>query len=92
MQCRQCGTEIADKAIVCFRCGAGTSDPVRKAAPIKPRRSPLVPTVIVLVLVLATVYLGYLSRSAANPEPLQIGAGLTLGAAVAVLLARVLRR
>ncbi len=24
MQCRACGTEIADKAIVCFRCGAPT--------------------------------------------------------------------
>ena len=92
MQCRQCGTEIADKAIVCFRCGAGTTDPVRKAVPITPQRSPLVPVVIVLVLVLAAVFLGYLSRSAANPEPLQIGAGLTLGAAIAVLLTRVLRR
>jgi hypothetical protein len=26
MQCRACGTEIADKAIVCFRCGAPTMD------------------------------------------------------------------
>ena len=34
MQCRSCGTEIADKAIICFRCGAGTTDPVRQAARI----------------------------------------------------------
>jgi len=27
MQCRECGTEIADKAIVCFRCGTPTLDP-----------------------------------------------------------------
>ncbi|HSG00267.1 MAG TPA: hypothetical protein VLA20_04010 [Vicinamibacterales bacterium] len=26
MQCRSCGTEIADKAIICFRCGAPTLD------------------------------------------------------------------
>jgi hypothetical protein len=26
MQCRACGTRIADKAIVCFRCGAPTLD------------------------------------------------------------------
>jgi hypothetical protein len=24
--CRQCGTAIADKAIVCYRCGAPTAD------------------------------------------------------------------
>jgi hypothetical protein len=34
MQCRSCGTEIADKAIVCYRCGAGTTDPVRKPVPL----------------------------------------------------------
>ena len=27
MKCRACGTEIAAKAIVCFRCGAATADP-----------------------------------------------------------------
>jgi hypothetical protein len=27
MLCRSCGTEIADKAIVCFRCGAPTAAP-----------------------------------------------------------------
>ena len=30
MNCRNCGTEIADKALICFRCGAATTDPVRK--------------------------------------------------------------
>ena len=34
MQCRNCGTEIADKAIVCYRCGAATTDPVRKPVPV----------------------------------------------------------
>ena len=27
MVCRQCGTAIADKAIVCFKCGAATAVP-----------------------------------------------------------------
>ena len=26
MTCRQCGTTIADKAIVCYRCGTPTAD------------------------------------------------------------------
>jgi len=32
MQCRACGTEIADKAIVCFRCGAPTMEPAQVGA------------------------------------------------------------
>ena len=38
MNCRSCGTEIADKALICFRCGAATSDPVRQ--PYVRKRSP----------------------------------------------------
>ncbi len=26
MQCRNCGTEIADKALICYRCGTATTD------------------------------------------------------------------
>jgi uncharacterized membrane protein YvbJ len=92
MQCRQCGTEIADKAIVCFRCGASTTDPVRKAVPIKARRRPLLPAGVILVLVLLALYMGQVSRTAANPEMPQLAAGLAFGAAMAVLLLRILRR
>ena len=92
MQCRHCGTEIADKAIVCYRCGAGTSDPVRKAAVIKPRPSPLIPGVVIVVLVLAALYLAQVARAAANPELPQLAAGLAAGAAVVVLILFVLRR
>lgn len=92
MQCRQCGTEIADKAIVCFRCGASTTDPVRKAVTVKRRRSPLLSAVVIVVLLLIALYLGQASRTAANPELPQLAAGLALGAAIAVLLLRILRR
>jgi hypothetical protein len=92
MQCRHCGTEIADKAIICFRCGASTTDPVRKAAPLKPKRSPWLLAVVVLVLVLVALYLGQLSRTAANPQLPQLAAGLALGIAVVVLLIGIFRR
>jgi uncharacterized membrane protein YvbJ len=92
MQCKQCGTEIADKAIICFRCGAGTSDPVRKAVPLKPRRNPFVSAGVLIVLLLLALYMGQASRTAANPELPQLAAGLALGAAVVVLLLRILRR
>jgi uncharacterized membrane protein YvbJ len=92
MKCRQCGTEIADKAIVCFRCGAGTTDPVRKAVPVKARGNPLLSAGALIVLVLLALYMGQAARTAANPELPQLAAGLALGAAVVVLLLRILRR
>jgi hypothetical protein len=92
MQCRQCGTEIADKAIVCFRCGAGTSDPVRKAVPVKPRRSPVVSAGVLIALLLVALYLWQVARTAANPELPELAAGVALGAAAVVLLLAILRR
>lgn len=44
MTCRSCGTEIADKALICFRCGAATSDPVRQ--PYVAKRTPSLPMTI----------------------------------------------
>ena len=92
MTCKHCGTEIADKAIVCYRCGAATTDPVRKPVHIAQRRSPLLPAGVVAVLVLLAVYMAYLSRTAANPDLPQLAAGLALGAALAVLVRTILRR
>lgn len=92
MLCRSCGTEIADKAIVCFRCGAGTTDPVRRAAKIVPRRPPLVALVSMVALLVLGIYLAQASRTAANPEMFELAAGLCGGAALTVLLVRILRR
>ena len=92
MQCRQCGTEIADKAIVCYRCGAATTDPVRRAVPVKPRRSPLLSFVAAAILVLLALYMGYASQTAADPGRWQTVAGALAGAAVLVIVLRLLRR
>ena len=92
MLCRNCGTEIADKAIVCYRCGTATTDPVRKAVPVKPVRSPLVSFVAAAVLLLMALYLGYASRTAADPDRWQTIAGALAGAAVMVIVLRMLRR
>jgi hypothetical protein len=92
MQCRTCGTEIADKAIVCYRCGAATTDPVRTAVPIKPRRSWLLSLVVAVVLLLLALYLGQASRTAADPNGLQLAAGFLAGVALAVLIVRAVRR
>lgn len=92
MLCRQCGTEIADKAIVCYRCGAGTTDPVRKPAPIRRRSNPLLSFVLVALLLLLALYMGQASRTAADPDTLQTIAGICVGAALMLFILRIVRR
>ena len=59
MICRNCGTEIADKAIVCYRCGTATADPVRKPVEIRPRRGRAVPILVAILLALAALFFGW---------------------------------
>jgi hypothetical protein len=94
MQCRQCGTEIADKAIVCYRCGTATTEAVRKAVPVRVtgRRNSLLSIGAIAGLLLVALVMGQVSRTAANPELPQLAAGLALGVALLVLLMRFLRR
>jgi hypothetical protein len=58
MLCRSCGTEIADKAIVCYRCGAATTDPVRKPVQLRRGRRGLAPLVLLILLILLAVLAG----------------------------------
>ena len=92
MKCRTCGTEIADQASVCYRCGTATTDPVRAPAPIRRRRNPLLSVAIAAVLLLLALYLGQASRTAANPDRWQTIAGVLVGAAAMIVLLRLLRR
>ena len=60
MQCRNCGTEIADKALICYRCGTATTE--AKYQPyVAPKRrlgpTILVPALILLLLVLLAFFL-----------------------------------
>jgi hypothetical protein len=51
MQCRHCGTEIADKALICYRCGAATTDPQFKPpAPARGTRWTLIVALVVLLI------------------------------------------
>ncbi len=58
MLCKHCQTEIADKALICYRCGNATTEP-RIKPPMetslfeRPRRSRLPLVVIVIAIILA---------------------------------------
>lgn len=91
MQCRNCGTEIADKAIICYRCGAGTTDPVRKAVPIgASRRGPsLIAGIVPLVLALAALAA---ADASGYPREMDIAAIVLACVGALLLIARLLRR
>ena len=63
MICKYCGTQIADKALICYKCGNATTEPRIKPpseGPLfdRPRRSP-VPVIIVVLIVLALILLAW---------------------------------
>jgi len=53
MKCRNCGAEIADKALICYRCGVATTEARYKPADLHDKRSPFSrPSIIWIVLVI----------------------------------------
>ena len=54
MICRHCGTDIADKALICYRCGTATTEAKFKPADLRRRRpSSLRLFIVVMAAVLA---------------------------------------
>jgi uncharacterized membrane protein YvbJ len=67
MICKYCGTEIADRALICYKCGHATTEPRIKPPDEsslfeKPRRSRLPMVVIVVLIVLTILIAWYLGR------------------------------
>ena len=93
MICQDCGTEISDKAIVCFRCGRSTSAPAPAPGRVAPgRRAGTQPLwlAVTALLVLAAGGL-YMATAAAGRVPPSLS--YTVAALAAVVLAwRILRR
>jgi branched-subunit amino acid transport protein len=88
MICRNCGTEIADKALVCYRCGTATFEAQRRPPAPASSASPLVGVIALAALVLAAVYLGSAGSDAVPAwVPYVIG-----GLAAVVLVWRLLSR
>ena len=63
MKCNYCGATIADKALICYRCGNATTEPRIKPPDDvslfeKPRRSriPLVAVVVLILLALLAAW------------------------------------
>ena len=57
MQCRNCGASIADKALICYKCGTATTEAKYQPAPLPGKGAFASRTLIVTVLVIAVVVL-----------------------------------
>jgi len=55
MQCRNCGTEIADKALICYRCGTATTE--AKYQPYVKQKGRRTSTIIYVVIAVALLVL-----------------------------------
>ncbi len=73
MTCRYCGTEIAAKALICYRCGNATTEP-RVTPPAdgplfeRPRRSRL-PMVLIVLLILIAALIAAWATGMFTPAP-----------------------
>jgi hypothetical protein len=84
MICTNCGTEIADKALICYRCGQATSEPrITPPAPGARPRSSLASAIALIVLAVAGVFMGQAGK---GDVPHYVGYGLAALAAVALVL------
>jgi peptidoglycan/LPS O-acetylase OafA/YrhL len=84
MQCRNCGAEIAAKALICYKCGTATTEAKYQPAalPTRSSRSGLLLTVIALALLAAVVL--YLER-ASNAGSQQWVTYVAVAAAVIII-------
>jgi hypothetical protein len=91
MTCKHCGTEIAEKAIICYKCGNATVEAQRTPAPLP--KAPggwaarLTATLALVALIIAGLFLG----RAGTDVPPEVSYGLAGLAAVIVVL-RILQR
>lgn len=81
MTCSNCGIEIADKAIVCYRCGHPTVAARRKPAALPSRGRSLIVTLAFVVLMLSGLFLGQAGTDALPPE-----VGWAIGVLSAIIL------
>ena len=77
MKCRECGTEIADKALICFRCGASVQEPVHKPYVAPKRKRPLIVYLVFAIIVLIGL-VAYLFAESKDEQEIRRSGGISL--------------
>jgi hypothetical protein len=90
MICRNCRTEIADKALICYRCGTPTTEArFKPAAPPRAARSAvfIVAMIAIVLIALTTAYVVF-TRSAHSGTV----SGIVVAAALLIVVVRAVAR
>jgi uncharacterized OB-fold protein len=82
MTCRQCGTEIADKALICFRCGAATTEP--RIPPPRAGRPAASRGPVVLAMIVLAVSALVMGQVVTDQVPREVGYALAVLGLVAI--------
>jgi hypothetical protein len=90
--CRNCGTEIADKALICYRCGTATTEAKFKPPPMPRRSSAIRSIVLVLVLLLAVALIMYGERVSSGAVPRALTVTIAVVAAILLVVRMIARR
>jgi len=86
--CRNCGTEIADKALICYRCGMATAEPrVKPSARPPAGRGGIAALLALVVLAVAGLFMSVAAHGAFPREAGYVVAAL----AVIAIVWRVIR-
>lgn len=79
MICRNCGAEISDRAIVCYRCGTPTETPEPATRGSGRTRSRLIPIVAAFaIVVIGALYMSMAVRGDAPPLVYWLMLGLAM--------------
>jgi membrane protein YdbS with pleckstrin-like domain len=92
MICRTCGTEIAEKALICYKCGNATTDPLVQPPSARSRRSRAGLIVTFAALVLLAAVAAVLARSSPSGTPPAVTWAVAAIAIVIVALRAYARR
>jgi hypothetical protein len=87
--CRKCGTEIAAKALICYRCGAATTEPLFKPAASKGRSALVIATLLAIALLVSVA--AYIGRTPAG-ETSHLLSWVAVAAAVVIVALRAYAR
>lgn len=89
MTCRQCGTRIADKALICYKCGTATTE--AKYAPVPIARPRSFASVAILMVLAMLLFLGVYAGETGTSETARATGWAVAVVSVLLIAARLLR-
>lgn len=92
MTCRNCGTQIADKALICYKCGTATNEAKYKAVPPARAGARTVMLVVLVAVILIALAVAFVEYSKGAQTGTVSGVGVAVALSVVTVRAILRRR